>query len=93
MKHFGMRLKELRLKFGYTQERLTENVDFNRNNYVNIEKGNRSAPNSLLRKLAVLYAIPFKQLEDERNAWLMVRKYSVEAIRLACRYLDETSSS
>jgi transcriptional regulator with XRE-family HTH domain len=83
MKHFGERLKELRLAFGYTQEGLADKIDFDRPNYVRIEGGYRTASDVLLEKLASLYGISLEQLQTEREALGIVQKYSPDAIKEA----------
>lgn len=88
MKHFGERIKSLREAAGYSQEALADMAEFNRSNYISIEKGRRPAPDSLLQKLEVIYGIPFAQLELERDTLEVKRKFKPEVILKAAKELQ-----
>lgn len=83
MKPFNERLLDLRQSAGYSQEDLTDKIDFNRANYISVEKGRRPAPDNLLKKLAPLYGLDAKMLIEERDAWEIIKKYPQATIKLA----------
>lgn len=89
MKHFGDLLKELRLAFGYTQEELTDEIGFDRPNYVRVEGGYRTASDQLLLKLATLYRIPVEDFKTEREALTITQKYTERAIHRAYEYISQ----
>jgi transcriptional regulator with XRE-family HTH domain len=83
MKPFGDKLKELRLAKGVSLEDLADLIDFNRANYISTEKGRRPASDLLLKKLATFYNLPLSQMQAERDAWEIRKKFSPEGILLA----------
>ncbi len=54
-KRIGDKLKELRLKNGYTQVSLSKELNIPSGTYVNYELGKRTVPDELKEKIAIVY--------------------------------------
>jgi len=59
---FGEKIKELRLNLDYTIKFVANEIDYSPRLLSQIEKNRKKAPEDIVRKLSILYKIPFKEL-------------------------------
>lgn len=66
----GVRIEQLRLKFGYTRETVAEQIGISWQHLSNIEKGRRRITLEILMKVQAIFHVPFEFLiygENEKN--------------------------
>ncbi len=61
---FGIRIKELRKKKGFSQEKLALDIDMDLTSVNEIEKGHRSPKLITMYKIAYALGVPLKELAD-----------------------------
>lgn len=77
------KLKVLRKKSGYSQEKLSEYLEIDQTTLSKIESGERTVTLGILNKLSELYSCTLESLIDENS--------KPEVIKLAYRSKDATS--
>lgn len=79
MKDISKKIKELRIKHGYTLEELGEKLNFNYSNLSKIERGVRKPTLELMEQLAKLYDVPLSYFfGEEREVPEALKKIGVE---------------
>ncbi len=61
---FGLKIRELRLKAGLSQEKLAHEADLDRTYIPGIEKGDRNVSLLVIEKLAKAFSVEPKELLD-----------------------------
>lgn len=65
MKNISKKIKELRMKNGYTLEELGNRINFNYSNLSKVERGLRDPTLELLEKLSAFYDVPLSHFFGE----------------------------
>lgn len=66
----GVRIEQLRLKFGYSRETMAEQLEISWQHLSNIEKGRRRITLEILLQIQKIFQVPFEYLiygENEHN--------------------------
>jgi transcriptional regulator with XRE-family HTH domain len=67
MKNISRKIKDLRVKKGYTLEELGDKINFNYSNLSKIERGIRPPTLELIEKLSEFYNVPLSYFFGEEN--------------------------